>query len=111
MDGDKPRGKCPGRKAAEASPGGGGGSGGKSAAGGTSLSGTRVVARTAVTREQGESISCPFCGGRARGLQPFCPHRGRRLTAPRFRPNRPRCASPLEPGVKVFAACGGSLGG
>src|SRR5207247_6213004 len=73
----KPRGKFTGRKAAEASPGGGGGSGGETAAGTTSLSGTRVVARTAVTREQGESISCPFCAGRARGLQPFCPHCGR----------------------------------
>src|SRR2546426_5144838 len=78
MDWGKPMGKFTGRKTAEASPGGGGGSGGKSAAAGTSLSGTRVVARTAVTREQGESISCPFCGGRARGLQPFCPHCGRR---------------------------------
>src|SRR3989449_1891357 len=57
MDCGNPMGKFTGRKTAEASPGGGGGSGGKSAAGGTSLSGTRVVGRTAVTREQGESRS------------------------------------------------------
>ena len=109
MDCGKPMGKFTGRKTAEASPGGGGGSGGKSAAGGTSLSGTRVVARTAVTREQGESIACPFCGGRARGLEPFCPHCGRRLTAPGSGPNCPRCASPVDPGIKFCATCGAPL--
>jgi len=109
MDCGKPMGKFTGRKTAEASPGGGGGSGGETAAGVTSLSGTRVVARTAVTREQGDSISCPFCGGRASGLQPFCPHCGRRLTAPGSGPNCPRCASPVAPGIKFCATCGTPL--
>jgi pSer/pThr/pTyr-binding forkhead associated (FHA) protein len=71
--------------------------------------GTRVVARSALARDQGEPMSCPFCGGQASGLQPFCPHCGRRLTAPGSGPNCPRCASPVEPGIKFCATCGTPL--
>ena len=115
MDCGKPMGKSTGHKAAAASAGGGGGGSGGSgggaeaATGGASVSGTRVVARAAVARDQGEPISCPFCGGRASGLQPFCPQCGRRLRAPGSGPNCPRCASPVEPGIKFCATCGAPL--
>src|SRR5207249_3801113 len=105
----KPMGKSTGRKAAATSAGGGGGAEAAGAAGAASVPDTRVVARAAVARDLGEPISCPFCGGRASGLQPFCPHCGRRLTAPGSGPNCPRCASPVEPGIKFCATCGAPL--
>lgn len=71
------------------------------------MPGTRVIARSTVA--QGEPISCPFCGGRASGQQPFCPQCGRRLTAPGSGPNCPRCASPVAPGIKFCATCGALL--
>ncbi len=107
MDCGKPMGKSTGRTAAAASAGGGGEGGAVTAAGAAPA--TRVVARSARARDQGEPISCPFCGGRASGLQPFCPHCGRRLTAPGSGPNCPRCASPVEPGIKFCATCGAPL--
>ena len=107
MDCGKPMGKSTGRTAAAASAGGGGEGGAVTAAGAAPA--TRVVARSARARDQGEPISCPFCGGRASGLQPFCPHCGRRLTAPGSGPNCPRCASPVEPGIKFCATCGALL--
>src|SRR5947208_3320063 len=67
------------------------------------------MARPPVARDPGEPIACPFCGARASGLRPFCPHCGRRLTAPGSGPNCPRCASPVEPGIKFCATCGASL--
>jgi len=107
MDCGKPMGKSTGRTAAAASAGGGGEGGAVTAAGAAPA--TRVVARPARAHDQGEPISCPFCGGRASGLQPFCPHCGRRLTAPGSGPNCPRCASPVEPGIKFCATCGAPL--
>ena len=107
MDCGKPMGKSTGRTAAAASAGRGG-EGGAVTAGGAAPA-TRVVARSALARDQGEPISCPFCGGRASGLQPFCPHCGRRLPAPGSGPNCPRCASPVEPGIKFCATCGAPL--
>ena len=107
MDCGKPMGKSTGRTAAAASAGGGGEGGAVTAAGAAPA--TRVVARPARAHDQGEPISCPFCGGRASGLQPFCPHCGRRLTAPGSGPNCPRCASPVEPGLKFCATCGAPL--
>ena len=107
MDCGKPMGKSTGRTAAAASAGGGGEGGAVTAAGAAPA--TRVVARSAPARDQGDPISCPFCGGRASGLQPFCPHCGRRLRAPGSGPNCPRCASPVEPGIKFCATCGAPL--
>ncbi len=107
MDCGKPMGKSTGRTAAAASAGGGGEGGAVTAAGAAPA--TRVVARSARARDQGEPISCPFCGGLASGLQPFCPHCGRRLTAPGSGPNCPRCASPVEPGIKFCTTCGAPL--
>jgi pSer/pThr/pTyr-binding forkhead associated (FHA) protein len=107
MDCGKPMAKSTGRTGAAASAGGGGEGGAVTAAGAAPA--TRVVARSALARDQGEPISCPFCGGRASGLQPFCPHCGRRLTAPGSGPNCPRCASPVEPGIKFCATCGAPL--
>ena len=107
MDCGKPMGKSTGRTAAAASAGGGGEGGAVTAAGAAPA--TRVMARSARARDPGEPISCPFCGGRASALQPFCPHCGRRLTAPGSGPNCPRCASPVEPGIKFCATCGAPL--
>jgi len=101
----KPMSTSTGRKAAAASAGGGETTG----AGAASVPGTRVMARPPVARDPGEPIACPFCGARASGLRPFCPHCGRRLTAPGSGPNCPRCASPVEPGIKFCANCGASL--
>src|SRR5256885_12706577 len=97
MDCGKPMSQSARRKAPAAAAGGGAG-------GAALLPDTRVVARSTVA--QGEPISCPFCGGRASGQQPFCPQCGRRLTAPGSGPNCPRCASPVAPGIKFCATCG-----
>jgi len=111
MDCGKPMTKPTGRKAAGASAGEGGrgGRGGvETAPGAAPLPSTQVVARAGPVRDQ-EPIACPFCGGSASKLQPFCPHCGRRLTAPGSGPNCPRCASPVEPGIKFCATCGAPL--
>jgi len=100
MDCGKPMSQSARRKAPAAAAGGGAG-------GAALLPDTRVVARSTVA--QGEPISCPFCGGRASGQQPFCPQCGRRLTAPSSGPNCPRCASPVAPGIKFCATCGTPL--
>jgi len=100
MDCGKPMSQSARRKAPAASAGGGTG-------GAASLPDTRVVARPTVA--QGDPISCPFCGSRASGQQPFCPQCGRRLTAPSSGPNCPRCASPVAPGIKFCATCGAPL--
>ena len=100
VDWRKPMSQSARRKAPAASAGGGTG-------GAASLPDTRVVARPTVA--QGEPISCPFCGSRASGQQPFCPQCGRRLPAPSSGPNCPRCASPVAPGIKFCATCGAPL--
>src|SRR6266404_6356745 len=105
MDCGKPMTKPTGRKAAAGSAGGGETAAGAGRAG--ELPGTRAVLRATVA--SAEAISCPFCGARASGRQPFCPQCGRRLTAPSSGPNCPRCASPVEPGIKFCATCGAPL--
>ncbi len=90
------------------------------AAGGTApVPGTHVVApptappappgppAPAVSRA--DTLACPFCGGRAGGQQPFCPHCGRRLTAPGSGPTCARCGSPVPQGTKFCATCGAPL--
>lgn len=97
MDCGKPMGKSPGLKAVAAG------------AGAAPLPGTRAPARAALAASPGESLACPFCGGRASGLQPFCPQCGRRLTAPGSGPSCPRCASPVGPTNTFCATCGAPL--
>lgn len=96
MDCGKPMGGPPGVRAA-------------AAGAGASLPGTRPVPRTAVAPNPAESVDCPFCGGRANALQPFCPQCGRRLRAPGSGPTCPRCASPVGPTSAFCATCGAPL--
>ena len=49
---------------------------------------------------------CPFCGKAVGGTLPFCPHCGRRLTAPGSGPACARCGSPVAAGVLFCATCG-----
>ncbi|HYK11155.1 MAG TPA: FHA domain-containing protein [Gemmatimonadales bacterium] len=49
---------------------------------------------------------CPFCGKAVSGGTPFCPHCGRRLSAPGSGPACARCGSPVDPGVAFCATCG-----
>lgn len=53
---------------------------------------------------------CPFCNEPLSSQLPFCPHCGRRLTAPGSGAACRRCGSPLEPGSKFCATCGAPLG-
>src|SRR5438552_11022204 len=69
-------------------------SGVKAAAVGTAVPGTRGVAPPVVAPTRPEALTCPFCGGRASGLLPFCPHCGRRLTAPRSEEHTSELQSP-----------------
>src|SRR6266511_3981850 len=52
------------------------------------------------------TLACPFCGDHASGQLPFCPHCGRRLTAPGSGPTCARCGSPVPQGTKFCATCG-----
>lgn len=49
---------------------------------------------------------CPFCGKAVSGALPFCPHCGRRLSAPGSGPACARCGSPAAFGVAFCATCG-----
>jgi len=50
--------------------------------------------------------TCPFCAAEIPQSLPFCPHCGRRLTAPDSGPACARCYTPLVPGTKFCAMCG-----
>lgn len=52
---------------------------------------------------------CPFCNGSVDGLLPYCPHCGRRLSAPGSGPACSRCGAPATPGTKFCATCGAQL--
>lgn len=71
--------------------------------------GTRVVARAPVVPNPAETVPCPFCGRAATTAQPFCPHCGRRLTAPGSGPTCARCGSPVGPTTKFCATCGAAV--
>lgn len=53
--------------------------------------------------------SCPFCGGEIAGPLPFCPHCGRRLSAPGSGPACGRCGSPVLSDAKFCATCGATI--
>lgn len=55
---------------------------------------------------QVDGTSCVFCGSLVNGHLPYCPHCGRRLTAPGSGPSCTRCASPVSAGAKFCATCG-----
>ncbi len=97
MDCGKPMGKATGVKTAAA------------AAPPAAVLGTRVTASPTAPPPRPEAATCPFCGGKASGLQPFCPHCGRRLSAPGSGPSCARCGSPATPGTKFCATCGAPL--
>ncbi len=102
MDCGKPMGKSTGVKAAAAPPQ-------PAPGGGPAIPATRVVSAPARAPSQAEAITCPFCDGRANGLLPFCPHCGRRLSAPGSGPSCERCASPVASGTRFCATCGAPL--
>ena len=97
MDCGKPMGRAQGLKTVAA------------AAAAAPVPGTRPTARAVAAPGPSSSMACPFCGGGASALQPFCPHCGRRLTAPGSGPSCPRCASPVNQGSAFCATCGAPL--
>jgi pSer/pThr/pTyr-binding forkhead associated (FHA) protein len=54
-------------------------------------------------------MNCPFCGGHTEGVLPYCPHCGRRLSAPGSGPACGRCGSPVVAGTQFCATCGAQL--
>lgn len=62
------------------------------------------VAASAPPREAAEA--CPFCGAESSAGRPFCPHCGRRLTAPHSGPACSRCYAPLASGTRYCPVCG-----
>jgi pSer/pThr/pTyr-binding forkhead associated (FHA) protein len=90
MDCGKPMGKFGGLKAAAA------------------VAGARV-APTPAAAQHPAPFPCPFCGAQANGLLPFCPHCGRRLTAPGSGPSCARCGSAVPVGTQFCATCGAPL--
>lgn len=52
------------------------------------------------------TAACPFCSKPISGPLPFCPHCGRRLTAPGSGPACARCGSPMMAGGQFCATCG-----
>lgn len=57
------------------------------------------------------AMSCPFCNGRVEEGLPYCPHCGRRLSAPGSGPACARCGSAVVAGTRFCATCGSALEG
>ena len=74
----------------------------------SALPGTREVATPATAPLKGDA-ACPFCNAKVSAALPFCPHCGRRLTAPGSGPACGRCASPVAAGTRFCAVCGAPL--
>ena len=74
----------------------------------SAVPGTREVATPATAPLKGEA-ACPFCNAKVSAALPFCPHCGRRLTAPGSGPACGRCASPVTAGTRFCAVCGAPL--
>jgi pSer/pThr/pTyr-binding forkhead associated (FHA) protein len=86
----------------------------KKAAAGTSggaaaVPGTQVLSEPAPATAAG--TACPFCNEPISANLPYCPHCGRRLSAPGSGPACARCGSPVTTGSKFCATCGAALGG
>ncbi len=78
--------------------------------GGQAVSGNPgQVPGTRVQSSGGPTVTCPFCAGTVVGLLPYCPHCGRRLSAPGSGPACGRCASPVAPGTRFCATCGAQV--
>lgn len=116
MDCGKPLGKVAAMKAAASSPAStpaampAGGP-----VGGSGLPGTRVLEANPATGQAPQppparALACPFCDNPIDEHLPFCPHCGRRLSAPGSGPACGRCGSPVNPGTKFCATCGAALG-
>jgi len=74
----------------------------------SAVPGTREVATPATAPVKGDA-ACPFCNAKVSAALPFCPHCGRRLTAPGSGPACGRCASPVTAGTRFCAVCGAPL--
>ena len=55
------------------------------------------------------AAACPFCGQATDGPLPYCPHCGRRLSAPGSGPACMRCGSPVGPATQFCSTCGAPL--
>lgn len=113
VDCGKPLGNAAARAAAAPASGAGGAS--ASPATGLPVRGTGDPAApgaggAAAARSSAAAPTCPFCAGPVEKHLPFCPHCGRRLTAPGSGPACARCASPVAPGSRYCATCGAPLG-
>ena len=56
-------------------------------------------------------LTCPFCNGQIDVALPYCPHCGRRLSAPGSGPACARCGSTVVVGTRFCATCGSPLEG
>lgn len=56
-------------------------------------------------------LTCPFCNGQIDAALPYCPHCGRRLSAPGSGPACARCGSTVVVGTRFCATCGSALEG
>jgi pSer/pThr/pTyr-binding forkhead associated (FHA) protein len=82
-----------------------------SAGPGAAVPGTQVLsAPAAAPTDAPGTAPCPFCNEPVNGNLPYCPHCGRRLSAPGSGPACARCGSPVTPGTKFCATCGATLG-
>lgn len=100
MDCGKPVGKSTGLKTAAAP---------AAAAGAHGMPSTRLITPLPIPGSSADTITCPFCRGRASPVQAFCPHCGRRLLAPASGPNCGRCGSSVVAGTTFCGTCGAPL--
>src|SRR5258708_1021957 len=84
---------------------------GRAGGGGAAVPGTQALSDPAPAPARGgASTPCPFCNEPISANLPYCPHCGRRLSAPGSGPACARCGSPVTVGTKFCATCGATLG-